>query len=338
MKKAMLFSFTRNYDNSLIASIRIARYVGERLDLPVIDDRTIAEYDGVKLDVLYIINGAFAFCRCLPALAAHIETARRVIWIQNDYTIIPPKADSAAESPFRRAFRVRGERGLPPTDFWTTCDDWAHKTPRSVYVNWNMLTFDPTYSARTVNARRKKAGADLFYYGSFRNASGKSSSKSSRLRYFDRYFKEPFVPTTISSAGNQSTQHREDKQFRGSYKHPKITHVGPMISDFYSELGSHGLGLYIEDRMSHEHFHSPANRFYEMLSAGLPMVFQPEAESMMRRAGYDVSPFLVYSAKSIATMIDKREAVGVEQRRLWVADPARFRTELDQQLEKAIKS
>lgn len=295
---AKMFSFIKHYETSMIASCRIARFVRDETDIPIVVDDAIAEK---PLDLLIIVNGAYAFCNHLEALGKAIQEADRVAWIQNDYTIIPPKHDGDAKSPFRRAFVWRKEQGRRPTAYWSTCEQWA-KLPGSTYVNWNCLTFDTAAvdESNVKRRRRRGAGDDLFYYGSYRHASGRSSRKI----YFDRYFSSPLVPVTISSP---------DKKFR-AYESDRVKVVGKIESNFYDEIGGHGAGLYIEDRKSHDEFHSPANRFYEMLSAGLPIVFQPECGSMLRRAGYDPSRWTAGTKLEVQRAMDKRETWGREQR------------------------
>jgi hypothetical protein len=318
--KTAVFSFVRVSENSMVASVRVARFVSRLLDAALFDDEQIA---AKPLDLLIIVNGAYGFCKHLPALAEAVLRAKRIVWCQQDYTIIPPKIESKGESPFRAAFRQRHEKGLPHMDFWTTCEDWAGFTPLSRYVNWNALTFDEKYDPKVIARRRKLVNEDLIYYGSFRGGGGRSS----REIYFDRYFREPHVPTTISSPA---------KQFREKY--PKCAHFDAIRTDFYDALGKSGLGLYIEDRMSHEHFHSPANRFYEMLSAGLPMVFQPECGTMMRRAGFDPEPYFVRNAREVRSKMDIREEIGRQQRKDWVGDdPGKFRGKLISQIDHAHK-
>jgi hypothetical protein len=326
--RAAIFSFTFHGENSMVASTRIANFISKKMDLQVHDHRTIdSVIVGPVLDLLIIINGAYGFCKCLPELAQLVLTARRIVWVQNDYSIIPPKTDSKGVSPFRAAFRERHEAGLPHMDFWTTCEDWARFTPDSLYVNWNSLTFDEYYDPEVIARRRSsKSNNNLLYYGSFRDGSGKSS----RVKYFDRYFEAPKVHTIISSPA---------KGFRERYHSTQIQHEDAIKNDFYGVLGGCGLGLYLEDRMSHERFHSPANRFYEMLSAGLPMVFQPEAESMMARAGFKIAPYIVGSARSVPNMMEGREEIGKKQRLDWVGeDPSKFRRVLTEQFNSALQA
>lgn len=281
-----IFSFSKPVPNSTVISNHIALFLSNVLGLPVYYDKEVAT---IKPDILFIVNGAFAFCDSLEPLATAIRAADRIVWIQNDYTIKPPKRDGDAQSPFRKAFVERAQAGYPDVDYWTTVRLNASKTPFSEYINWNMLTYQD--SQLSFN----KSGDDLFYYGAFRN---------NRQRYFDRYFARPYSLTSISSTS---------KKFAARYPHVTVQ-AGIPREYFYQDLNSHGLGLYIEDPKSHKEYHSPANRFYEMLSASLPMVFQPESQPMLQRAGYDVTPFVVENRKDIARMMRIRKSIWRKQR------------------------
>lgn len=322
MKNSLIFTFVRYSENSMVASVRIARFLSGMLDVPVVDQTNIDKYLDKKLDTLIIMNGAYAFCKCLPELAELITTARRIVWVQNDYTIIPPKMQTDATSPFRAAWPKRLAKGLSPPVFWSTCDEYS-KLKGNSYVNWNALTFDERFNAKKISAIRMNADDDLLYYGSFRNGTGKSS----RLAAFDRYFANPTVKTVVSSPSDK---------FKDRYTHKLVTHIGP-IENVPGMIWEYGMGLYIEDRKSSENFHSPANRFYEMLSAGLPMVFQPECGTMLRRAGYDPTPYVAENARSMMKLMDRREFIGREQREKWASDPHKFRRTLLAQINDALE-
>lgn len=317
MKNAKMFSFVRLSENSMVASVRIAYWLAKRLSVPLTWQADIADK---MLDTLIIVNGAYGFCKYLEPLAEAVLSARRVVWVQNDYTIIPPRTDGDAQSPFRRAFVERAKLGRSRTIFWSTCEKWFSQ-PGSSRVNWNMLTFDENYDPGAVSVRRTDASDTLFYYGSWREASGKSN----RVPLFRRYFQNPTIRTVISSPVDKFA-----KAF------PLCQHTGPISSDFYEVLGSHGMGLYIEDRKSSEEFHSPANRFYEMLSAGLPMVFMPESGSMLRRENIDPTPYAARNTLEIERMFDRREKIGAEQRERWIPSRSYFRDELIRQVDAAV--
>jgi len=306
--KTVLFSFIPVRETSMVASTRIARYVSDLLKVPLIDDSSIGEQ---RPDVLLIVNGAYAFCKHLEPLSHAIKSAQRIVWIQNDFTLGPPISDGQAMSPFRRAFVERHEQGKSHVEFWTTLEIKTKATSLSSYVNWNCLTFN-----QTDRPKRPPHDNALFYYGSFR---------AGRVSYFDRYFKNPKVETIVSSPSKKFSAY-------------PVTLIPPMLSsDMNIELGKYGLGLYIEDKFSHKEFTSPANRFYEMLSAGLPMVFQPECGSMLRRAGYNPEPWTVDKASSIEKAMVKSDEIWYDQRCMLMPKAREERKTLDAATEAAWK-
>lgn len=311
--KAKIFSFVKVADDSMVASVRIAKFVSEKLQLPIVCDNSIADE---PLDVLIIINGAYAFSSALESLGAAIEQAGRVVWVQNDYTVIPPKDESGAESPFRKAFRTRHHRGQPAVDYWTTVQTMTrpgvapsgHRIgDRSQYINWNCLT---TVEREVRPWSERSCPGSMLYYGSFRKG---------RKKYFDRYFSAPLVPVVISCPNSK---------FEAEYTNANVSHESKLY-DLYDYLSHFGLGLYIEDKDSHLNFHSPANRFYEMLSAGLPIVFQPEAAKMMAKAGFEIEDFEVWNADDVPNMMEKAQDIGADQRNRWWSKVLADRQALD---------
>lgn len=290
MMRAVIFSFVKTSLDSVLPSMRIMRFLSEATGFPVVwDDRW--DYKG-KYDVLFIINGAYAFCQYLEVLAEVIPRAKRVVWIQNDYTIVPPKSSSKGESPFRKAFRVRFEKGLPDIELWTTVrgvtDGKLHH-----YINWNSLTYTPFKRQLT-----KEHLKDLFYYGSYRIF---------RAKAFDRFFvQDALYKINVSALGRKFTQ-----------VYPWLNVKEPVKENFHRSLARHGIGLYLEDTASHKNFHSPANRFYEMLSAQLPMVFQPESMPHLREAGFEIAPYVVTSQQDILYAIRHREDLRKSQAAQW---------------------
>lgn len=301
--KTALFSFLSNNAGSIIPSTRIARYIQGKLKVPAYwNEPAIAD---ARADVLIIINGAFAFCKVLEELAHAIKNAKRIVWVQNDYTIVPPINNGNAESPFRRAFVERRDKGQPHLEFWTTCDKLARATPLSSYVNWNALTWEPRTESEIKKSRRA-AECDLFYYGSFRNASGHSS----RVKYFDRYLSTRKIPVVISSPTQGGGPNQKFVE-----RFPHAAHVGKFKSGLYEEIARHGAGLYIEDIMSHREFHSPANRFYEMASVGLPIIFQTESVRMLEKAGIHVGEWTAMTEGKLLALFRDREEIGRAQQR-----------------------
>jgi hypothetical protein len=153
--KTAIFSFVRLSKNSMVASVRIAYWLQEQLGCDMTWEGDIAD---LLPETLIIVNGAYGFSKFLEPLSRAILAAKYVVWVQNDYTIIPPKTDGDAESPFRKAFVTRKEKGQPDTIFWSTCEKW-YERKGSHYVNWNQLTFDESYDPKIITKRRRTVSA-----------------------------------------------------------------------------------------------------------------------------------------------------------------------------------
>jgi hypothetical protein len=153
-------------------------------------------------------------------------------------------------------------------------------------------------------------GEDLLYYGSWRHFGSRTRS---RVEHFERYFKSPMVPITISSP-----MVKGKNKFAERYKHFNVAHVDKFAKNLHQELARHGAGLYLEDVASHSEYHSPPNRFYEMLSAGLPIIFQPECGATLRKAGYDPTLYQARTPLEVKRVFERRSEIGVQQRREWL--------------------
>lgn len=277
---------------STIAGARVARFISHTLGIPLVDTAEKTKDIG-EIDRLIIVNGPMAFCDFLPELAELVHRTEEVIWVQQDYTIMPPKPVSDAQSPFRKVF---ADRRIRPT-FWTTCCDNI-LLPRDRYINWNQLTYEQKpFRIATENS--------VLYYGAFREK---------RIKSFDRYFREPMYPLSVSTTTLRAKKFRE---------------IGtgevfiPPFNSVINEAGRFAAALYIEDEKSHGSFHSPANRFYEMLSAGVPMFFDSLCVPQLEKAGISVPlRWWVASNEELAHKFANWDLGEMRraQRDLWAAD------------------
>jgi len=314
--KAAVWTFIEPRDTSITPSDKIARLVSELADAPLVwNNEWFGKNVGKlkQLDVLFIVNGPFAFCKHIECVAPAVRIAKRIIWIQNDYAIVPPKSDSKGESPFRAAFRERKEAGLPDMEFWTTVEEYV-KNKRDRYVNWNAMAYTPLDLPPVTEPSALDRCA--IYYGYFRDY---------RKEAFDTYF---------AKAGDWMHVASPSKDFPMLY--PRLCLLQPIKGDnWLKRLRSYGAGLYIEDKRQHTEYHSPATRFFEMLSAGLPIAFDEDCtrtfERFRERSFYDdsgeydidIEPFTVGSRKELREFIKDRIKIAKAQhkwRHDYVAD------------------
>lgn len=290
---------TKCAPGSTVASARVARFIVETLgrDSPftLVDDRDGAHCvaKAHTIDTLFIVNGPMAFCDFLPQLSLLVRMASRVVFVQQDYTIMPPKPESKAESPFRKVF---ADLQLRPI-FWTTVRKNV-QTSKDQYINWNQLTYDPQ------EFKPMPADQHLLYYGAYREK---------REPLFKKYLAN--APYDV----HVSTTNLRGKKFKALDENiliiPPFSHIAniPMAS----------ASIYIEDPLSSKEFHSPANRFYEMLSAGIPLFFEASTLGMLAQASiFPRDSWVTYNSLDLYKRMEilDLDTMRREQRELWDAD------------------
>lgn len=284
--------------NSTIASARVARFIVNTLGndedwFELVDTHQKAREfldRGDTLKTLFIVNGPMAFCDFLEELADMVRMAEHVIFVQQDYTIMPPSATSKAESPFRKVF---ADKKLRPA-FWTTVERNIVE-PGDAYINWNQLTYDP-HPLPDLN----QAGI-LMYYGAYRQK---------REPAFREYF------TNTNYLVRVSTTTLRGKKFKEL--DTNIVIVPPF--DNLGKMPSCSASIYIEDPLSSKEFHSPANRFYELLSAGIPIFFDRHSLKMLARGGIvPLDEWVVDGKHDLAKKLRETDLVNMRraQRKMW---------------------
>jgi hypothetical protein len=179
------------------------------------------------------------------------------------------------------------------------------KSPRSkinkpfLMVNWNQLTYTPV-----ANDPWRISG--LSYYGAYRE---------DREFYFQKYFATDKYPVWVNPS-------KDAEPFRAINPHIKTWSCSNLISS----LGSFQSTLYIEDQRSHDLYCSPANRFYEALSAGTLVLFDKSCINTFRRAGIPIARYLVDGPDSYAEKLARHDELRELQRQELVRD---YRAQLD---------
>jgi hypothetical protein len=288
--RTAVWTFIEPRETSITPSDKIARLVAELAGAPLVWNKDWAgKWKANKTDVLFIVNGPFAFCKNLPDLAPAVRVAQRIIWVQNDYAIVPPKAESKGESPFRAAFRERAEKGLPPMEFWTTIEAGL-QNKRDRYVNWNAMAYTPLEEGPAF----KPSALDrcAIYYGYYRDY---------RKPSFDKYFQGAHNWMHVASPSKDFPLHYPDLTLLHPIKGPRWLY----------RLRAYGAGLYIEDKRQHNEYHSPATRFFEMLSAGVPIAFDEDCVTTFERFSVDapevdITEFKVGSRQELRQFIKHR--------------------------------
>lgn len=315
MKTGAVCHYQKCWPGTTIASARISQMLARRYDFDLIDDVASAEAArGRKYDYVIVVSSAPGFAdQELRVIVGELTAdAGCYLYAQNDYISAPGTGQISA------AHRDRGKD--PHLVVWSTIPSvaegykWARKESR--YVNWNMLTWTPE---RRRGDPLAVAGG-LAYYGAHRR---------DRVPYFERWLKDADYPVTISTSTRVAGKWRATVGER-----PRV--LGPM-SDAVAEMRDlGGCALYAEDQASHRRYMSPANRWYEMLSAAMPIVVEPSALGTLAEAGYrreDLRRWSVGLVEAPRVLVERvladPEAVAAEQATLWARD---YRAELEEQL------
>ena len=87
----VIMHLTKCSEGSTIASSRIALFLKDHLGLPLVDDEeSFNAVDLDNLDTVLMVNSMSAFSKILPQAQELAKYCRRLVWIQNDYTVYPP--------------------------------------------------------------------------------------------------------------------------------------------------------------------------------------------------------------------------------------------------------
>ena len=251
---------TKITPTTTLASARIAKFLAKTLNLEIYDTaEKIVELAPTIARVVYLVNGPPAFCSFREELAQVILHCKTVVFVQNDYTIYPP---SQVNKVMRNRGWVNDKGHVTPPYRWGTIPKKGGD-----YINWNALTFKNLKQPAMHDGCRDKG---LFYYGAYRE--GRNDS-------FLRFFSDLRTQLTISASV------RAGRKFHVNFPHAHI--INP-VKDIIDKCGGYRYGLYMHDNYSTKNYCSPANRFYEMLSAGMLIFVDAEAEPTLAEAGFTV--------------------------------------------------
>ena len=278
MKDTAVVHLTKCAEKTIIASANIAKFIASELELPLVDGPGSFTKD--YRNIIYVNSmGAFAHPELRKELSQQARHCENLVYVQNDYNVHPISQVQKV---------VRDERGWSH-DFpfhkgniflWGTIPEYLCK-PGDVYLNWNQLTWKPLPRVEPISG---PYSGSVFYWGAWRPG---REDAFARLLYGCYGHEE--IPVVISCAKKVQNKFSEiPADYVGSpYNSPtQVDYVKPFRS--LEELRQYGCTIYMEDETSNKVYTSPANRFYEALSAGLFMFVDKSAVHTLERAGYEV--------------------------------------------------
>lgn len=242
-----------------------------------------------EAETVIVVNGLWGFCAFRDQAWSLIERATKVIYVANDYAITTPKA--VKTRPYLRLANYDNADGHAP----------------HVYINWNKLTFNKT----PANWMPRPTSPNIFYFGAHRE---------DRITSFKKYFTQGQRPYGLS-IGTSAKAWPKFQAYGRDIDHLKD--IDPMVTP-----SRFAASLYLEDDTTHTHYHSPANRYYEMLSSGTFILFDGACRSTFERTGINIDPWIVNSPNDIMAALMKRSILWPLQRSM-LADNKNFRLDLE---------
>lgn len=248
-----------------------------------------------KYDRIWIVNGVWLYCNYREALLRFLQKN-----MESEIIWIGNDYTIAVPSQIKKVVNkikvIAAYESIKPDHY---------------YLNWNQLTFEaghkwspPRYDG-------------LMYYGAYRK---------DREKYFDTYFKNNEILTVTIHPSSKGAS----KKFATRY--PNAMVLGDL--NVMLEAGRYESTIYMEDQSTHSIYCSPANRFYECLSAGLYQVFDINSVATLQKAGIDVSPWVVANQNDIKNTRSKL----LRQLQFELYQRLNSREELLSQFERLIKA
>ena len=281
--------------NSVIASSRIALFLGKKFGIPVVGRSNYEEVKAKKFDWAFLMNSGFGSTRDEKFgmwIAGVVKNSNHQIFVANDYKLLPPCGYTRFITPKRYTY-------------WSTVPEWnGSLCKKLIYVNWNKLSYAP------IPAQKDYIFDKCVYWGAYRKH---------RIDYFAKYLNNSF--TTIS------TSSRARKGFEETCPKAKIVEN---YQGLLKQIQKYACTLYLEDYT--RKYCSPANRFYEAISAGVPMFFMSESYVHMKEAGYDVKKYIVDSMEDIKKKFPTDLSEVRKEQSVWRRN---YISELDKEIDKA---
>jgi len=284
-------------------TMRIARYAATYLKLPLIHNvETAAVHADTVFDTLFVKLGVLKFSNHREHALRIYGNAKRIVNLENDYSFVPDP-------------RLR--KLHPKWRVWGTVPANVREHG-GAYVNWNVLTWlYPRPWADKLPAYRPSEPGRLLYYGAYR---------PDRIASFERWLKAVPYPVVVGARATHI------KKFKALDE--RIDVVNFRTPDALAQL--RGTAIYLEDDTSHALYCSLANRFFECLQLGIPMLLDAAGARTYEAAKLpEWQRFVVESPDKVSGMLADSASIAREQRRLWYRD---FDSVLASQMAKAVES
>lgn len=305
----LVMHLTKCSDHSMVASVRIAKFISKTLGIPLIDTpdkikHYLLEAQMGHLDKFILVNSPTGFAEqsMREGCATLSYLAKDPIFAQNDYKMKPP-SQCKSFNLIDQGFYKGESSDYYGMRIWGSVPQIKTTTQVS-YINWNMLTYSPPNN----HVPFSKRNDGVVYWGALRKGREK---RLQQLLIGD--FK-----TTLSTAPQSFTKFKNWL--------PDVHYVS-QFKNLNEDLSHYKATVYTQDESSDNLYCSLANRFYEALASGVAIFIDDNCRNTFMEAGIQgFEKYLVNSAMDIEFMIDEAEAIAAEQMELWGQDYKAFLT------------
>lgn len=231
--------------------------------------------------IINIGNHQYLGGKLLISLAESVSKVSRTVFFMDDYTAPPPTQMRKALTKSSNLLLVN----IKDLNVLTQRKSLEMFEP--IYVNLNKASF------KKLHLKRPLYPGSFIYWGTCR---------PNRDHCFYRYFTPIFYPTYVS------TSDRQHKKYYGLYLDYRPLEKIQLPND----LQNYGFTVYIEDKSSP--LHGISNRFFEAVSAGLPIFFDCDSISHIELPDHAENYIVSNAGELVEKDLQKTQA---EQRKLW---------------------
>lgn len=230
---------TRNPEASLTVAYRNMMVLARELNAPLYVDATGLKAAPDDFDAIICGFGSTSCERTESVAFLRRNPQAKLWWLVGEYE----------QSTFAPLFYAGRKYGVFRNFHHTLKNKQAEE---QIFVNLNALLARPC----VYPLKARQYGA--LYYGRWRQ---------DRARYFGQY---------IGRNCYLSTSPKNMKIFASLGLNPKYARAMSWVEG-QETLRQFSASLYLEDTYTHEHYNCPANRYYEALWCGVPLLFQRES-------------------------------------------------------------
>ena len=257
---------------------------------------TEANWAGFKepFDTVYLLAGSFGYCNFRLFVEEAMWTCKKFVFIQNDYRY--PLANQ-----LKNILKLKPEIEV---EWWATSPEYqpcrgnAFFKVKPKFFDMNKIVWNPIAFAD----RFYREG--LLYYG---------NARPDRVDTLMKYLETGLYPVSISAT------RRDLWRWYYLFKN-KVPARFVTAFESLEEIQKYQMALFAVDDISQHQYETPSTKFYECLSAGIPMLFDVKCNYTFKTAGFDISKWIISQPEDVVSRLHDWDTIRKEQRNLLSRD------------------